>query len=352
MTNWLESHSQARERNAAGPLAGLPRVVVATMDNVPMVFDSYLVRALRGITFSIRRGEVFGVLGPSGSGKSTALKLLAGRLRPTEGKVRAFGRSPHWSRVKARIGYLPGREGPRHGGGWRRWSSLLASLFSPASGSSARNASTLQRRARLQQAVLGNRDLIVLDDPFWNLDPAERAEAMELIRTLARRGVTVVLACDALRDAVALCDRVAFLDEGKLQAVGALPGLLGHPEAIRFTAPLLPASTAEHVLKLIRDELNIPPAPSGPNPRFPDAAVPNASENAPAANNSLTLASTATANTPLQDAANAPATEKVVLPSPDGVNHAKLDALTKPSQERSAASKARSPAPVRSRERD
>src|SRR5579872_7277399 len=83
--------------------------IVATMRDVTVTFDGYLTRALARIDLEVRRGEAFGILGPKGAGKSTLLRILAGRLRPTEGKVKVFGRSPRRGSTKARIGYVPGR---------------------------------------------------------------------------------------------------------------------------------------------------------------------------------------------------------------------------------------------------
>ncbi len=83
------------------------REPVAFMHGVGRFFDHFgLVRALIDVSFDVRRGEVFGLLGPKGSGKSTTLRILAGRLRPSEGKVKVFARSPRSRRARARIGYL------------------------------------------------------------------------------------------------------------------------------------------------------------------------------------------------------------------------------------------------------
>src|ERR1017187_10740598 len=83
---------------------------VAWMQGVSRYFDKPgFVRALTNVSFEVRRGEVFGLLGPSGSGKSTTLRVLAGRLPPSEGKARVFGRSPRRHSARMRVGYLPQR---------------------------------------------------------------------------------------------------------------------------------------------------------------------------------------------------------------------------------------------------
>ena len=169
-----------------------------------------------------RRGEVTGVLGTKGAGKSTVLKILAGQLAPTEGTAKVFGRSPrHGS--KARVGYLPGKVDPTRPAGFV--DRLLGRKKSPPAGRGV---------ARLAQAMLGNRDLLVLDDPFADLEPAEMAEAKALIRDMVARGKTVILSSDALMDVKDLCERLVILHEGKVQAIGTLAELLAGGGAIRF----------------------------------------------------------------------------------------------------------------------
>src|SRR4051812_37659151 len=84
-----------------------PGEIVAMMRDVTVTYDGYLTRALSRVNLDVRRGEITALLGARGSGKSTALKVLAGRLGPTEGTVKVFGRSPRGA--KARVGYLAGK---------------------------------------------------------------------------------------------------------------------------------------------------------------------------------------------------------------------------------------------------
>ncbi|HXT13334.1 MAG TPA: ATP-binding cassette domain-containing protein [Candidatus Angelobacter sp.] len=218
---------------------------VATMREVTLTYDGYLTRALAKVNLGFRGGEITGVLGVKGSGKSTALRLLAGRLRPTEGTVKVFGRPARRGAAKARIGYLPGKmDAVRRVGFFGR-------LFGgkPESPTAARGV------ARLTQAILGNRDLLILDDPFADLDAAELAEAKALIRDLAGRGKTVILSSDALLEVKDLCQRIAILHEGRVQAIGTLTELLSSGEAIRFLPAILPPDMNERVLKVLRAEI-------------------------------------------------------------------------------------------------
>src|SRR5580658_9776929 len=82
-------------------------ILAAQLQHVQMTFDGFASLALADVNLEIGRGEIFGVIGPEGSGKSTLLRLLAGRLRAADGKVKVFGRSPRRASIRARIGYLP-----------------------------------------------------------------------------------------------------------------------------------------------------------------------------------------------------------------------------------------------------
>ena len=250
-----------------------PRAIVAELRDVIVTFDSFLTRALDDVTFEIHRGEIFGLAGPTGSGKSTALRLLAGDLSPTQGKVKVLGRAPRWSGVKSRIGYLPQLAGAnevhRKTGLHDTVNRWLSSLGKRSRSQSIPTATAAQRRTQIAQAVLGSRELVLLDEPFAGLDPAGCGEMRELIRSLAARGQTVVLSGDSLAELKEVCHRLAFFWGGKIQAVGALAELLATTDAIRFAGPVLPPATAERVLTLLRDELRISAAaaePSAPPP--------------------------------------------------------------------------------------
>jgi ABC-type multidrug transport system ATPase subunit len=109
--------------------------------------------------------------------------------------------------------------------------------------------------ARLAQAILGNRDFLVLNDPFADLNPGEIVEAKELIRDQVARGKTVVLSSEALMDITDVCNRFVILHEGKVQAVGTLSELLAGTGAIRFLPAVLPKDMVERVLTVLRKEI-------------------------------------------------------------------------------------------------
>ncbi len=221
-----------------------PSEIAATVRAVTVTYDGYQTRALNRVDVDFHRGEVTAVLGAKNAGKSTLLKILSGRLGATEGSVKVFGRSPRGG-AKARIGYLPGKADANRPPGFV--DRLLGKKRESNSG--ARGV------ARLTQAILGNRDLVVLDDPFADLSMAEISEAKALIRDLVARGKTVVFSSNALMDVKDICHRMVVLDEGRVQAVGTLPELLAGGSAIRFLPAVLPEEMVERVLAVLREEV-------------------------------------------------------------------------------------------------
>jgi ABC-2 type transport system ATP-binding protein len=241
---------------------------VAVMSNVSVFFDDYRICALSHAHLEVRPGEIFGLVGPPGSGKSTALQVLAGRLRPAEGKVRVFGGSPRRSAIKARIGYLPKPAGDTSLSA--QWFGVFRQMFAPRKSRLPPSASQAQRLSSLKGAIVGHRDLLVLNQPFFGLDPAARRETAGLLLMLAHRGKTVILGSSSLDETKDLCRRIALLDEGKIQGVGTLDQLLAAPGALRFLAPVLPTATAERVLSVLRQDLAVKAAAA---PEAPAAAV-------------------------------------------------------------------------------
>ncbi|HMJ92451.1 MAG TPA: ATP-binding cassette domain-containing protein [Candidatus Acidoferrum sp.] len=234
-------------------------------------------RAVDGVDFEVRRGEVFGLLGPNGSGKSTTIKMLLGLLHPNKGVIEVFGRSPRDVKTKARIGYLPeesylyryldSRETLEFFGNLfnlpkeereRRTEQLLemVGLTGARTRSVGEYSKGMQRRIGLAQALINDPDLVILDEPTAGLDPIGCREVKDLILALARRGKTVILSSHLLSDVEDVCDRVVIYYGGKIQAMGTLQELLATPDAVRITTPLLPRETMDRVLEIIRRDVS------------------------------------------------------------------------------------------------
>jgi len=251
------------------------REVVAWMRGVSRYFETpRFVRALTDVSFEVRRGEVFGLLGPSGSGKTTTIRILAGRLSPSLGKAKVFGRSPRRHSARIRVGYLPQRPSQNKSHLWSPAIGFLKDLFiwhkrHPRSEPNYIMPGN-ERSLILKRVVLRNPHLLLLDEPFAMLDPAGCFEMKELIVALARQGKTVILASDSLTYAKDVCDRFAVYYAGKIEAVGTLDEILATTDAIRVTGPVLPPATAQRVLAALREGLGRPgsaPEPTNPRPQ-------------------------------------------------------------------------------------
>ena len=217
--------------------------------------------AVDGVSFSVEPGEVFGFLGPNGAGKTTTMKMLMGLIHPSAGSATILGARIGDLEAKRKIGYLPenpyfydylsaseylhmvGRiYGMDRAARSKRADELLDRLgLSMAKGRAMRSYSKgMLQRAGLAQALMGDPELVVLDEPMSGLDPIGRREVRELILDLRRAGKTVFFSTHILADANLLCDRVAIIVKGKLRDVGPLGELLSpqvHRVEVLWTMP-------------------------------------------------------------------------------------------------------------------
>ena len=216
------------------------------------------VRAVQNLSLRVDRGEVLGLLGPNGSGKSTTIKMILGLLRPSAGGVRVFGLPAAHPAVRARVGYLPEvttlyrHLTPRETLGFfgalfdlpraerrRRVAELLrmVGLEEAADRAVGEFSKGMARRVGLAQALVNDPDFIVLDEPTSGLDPIGRHQVKTLIRQLADRGKTILLSSHLLSEVADVCDRVAVLYRGRLQATGRIDELLARRQSVRLTFP-------------------------------------------------------------------------------------------------------------------
>ncbi len=193
--------------------------------------------AVRDLTLSVPRGEVFGFLGPNGAGKTTSIKMLLGLVHPTAGGGRLLGEPIGGTRARARVGYLPehfafhewlrGRELLRfHGrllglGGSSLDAGIEALLrrveLLEAGDRCLREYSKgMKQRIGLAQALLGEPELVFLDEPTSGLDPLGRLLVRDVIRDLKSRGTAIFLNSHLLSEVEVTCDRVAFVKEGRV----------------------------------------------------------------------------------------------------------------------------------------
>lgn len=244
------------------------------------------VHAVKDLDLDVRKGEIFGMLGPNGSGKSTTIKMLLGLLHPTSGRIRVLGNSPDNVKIKNKIGYLPEDSYLYHYLTPRETLSFYGRLFDMDASTRRKRVEQLlemvglihvadrsvgefskgmARRIGLAQALINDPELIVLDEPTSGLDPMGCRQVKDLMLALAKRGKTVILSSHLLADIEDVCDRIAILYNGKLQAIGYVNDLLERADTTRLTIPSLPADKMKSVLEAIRERIGSDPAVDHPS---------------------------------------------------------------------------------------
>jgi len=234
----------------SAPRASAPDVVLRADDlakTFRLGFFRKRVDAVRGVSFSVHRGEIFGFLGPNGAGKTTTLKMLMGLIFPSRGRAEILGRPVPDRQAKRRIGYLPEtpyfyeyltpEEFLDFAGALcdlpaavrrKRADALLARVgLDHARGRPLRKFSKgMLQRIGIAQALMGDPEVVVLDEPMTGLDPLGRKDIRDLILELGRAGKTVMFSTHILPDVEMTCDRVAIVAGGRLRSVGTLASLL------------------------------------------------------------------------------------------------------------------------------
>ena len=204
------------------------------------------VEALRGVTFSVERGHIFGFVGPNGAGKTTTIRTLMGLVHPTGGRATLLGHALGSSAARQQIGFLPespyfydyldvgelcdlaGRLfGLPPAVRRKRADALIERVgLTRARGQSLKKFSKgMLQRAGLAQALMNDPELVVLDEPMSGLDPIGRKEVRDLILELRDQGKTVFFSTHILSDVEAITDRVAIIARGQLLLHGT-PGEL------------------------------------------------------------------------------------------------------------------------------
>ncbi len=209
---------------------------------------------LKGISFTVNEGEIFGYLGPNGAGKTTTIKCLLGLIYPDAGTISIFGQ-PHLSyRSRESLGFLPenpyfydyltGREflafyadlfGLERAEKDERIARLLKLVgLERAAGLALRKYSRgMLQRIGLAQALINDPKLVILDEPLGGMDPLGRKEIRDIIVRFKREGKTVLFTSHILQDIEMICDHVAIIVGGLVVRQGALQDLVS--EKVLFT---------------------------------------------------------------------------------------------------------------------
>ncbi|MFU8869950.1 ABC transporter ATP-binding protein [Natronococcus sp.] len=212
-----------------------------TVDGLTKSYGETL--ALDDLSFEVEEGEVFGFLGPNGAGKSTTINVLLDFVRPTAGRVEVLGldAQAHSREIRSRTGVLPE--------GYRTYERLtarqhlefamdskgvdddperllervdLADAIDKKAGGYSKG---MAQRLMLAMALVGEPELLILDEPSTGLDPNGAREMREIVRQESQRGATVFFSSHIMEQVEAVCDRVGILREGEMVAVDSVAGL-------------------------------------------------------------------------------------------------------------------------------
>ena len=207
------------------------------------------VTAVDGISFDVKRGEIFGILGPNGAGKTTTLEIIEGLQKPSHGQVTVLGMNifERPAQVKAKIGVQLQSSAYYDHLSLKEILSLLGSfyptrlapdglleqvgLLDRATSRVNQLSGGQKQRFTVAASLVNSPELVILDEPTTGLDPQARRNLWELVRDIRRRGATVVLTTHYMEEAEALCDRLAIMDRGRLVAVAAPGNLIKQMDA-------------------------------------------------------------------------------------------------------------------------
>lgn len=214
------------------------------------------VDAVRGLDLTVNVGECFGLLGPNGAGKTTTIEIIEGLLTPTSGEVEVLGMS--WAKeaaqIRERIGISLQETKLSEKLSVRETLTLFRSFYADgldpeavmakvgltekAKAWTGKLSGGQKQRLAVACALVGNPDLLFLDEPTTGLDPQSRRQLWDIIREIREQGKTVLLTTHYMDEAERLCDRIAIVDQGKVISLGTpreLIASIGGENIVEFT---------------------------------------------------------------------------------------------------------------------
>ena len=247
---------------------------VLEVSDLEKSFDE--LQAVAGVSFAIEPGETYGLLGPNGAGKTTAISMIAGLLRADAGEVHVLGEAmtPTNRKPKAMVGLVPqdlaiypdlsARENLAFFGRLysmqrnelrRRVDEVLdvIGLADRADDRAEEFSGGMKRRLNIGIGLLHGPRLLILDEPTVGVDPQSRNSILESVESLSDEGLAVLYTTHYMEEAERLCDRVAIIDQGRIQAEGTrreLVTLVGENDRIRIETAGAAAVALEHLKRL------------------------------------------------------------------------------------------------------
>lgn len=230
------------------------------------------IEAVKGVSFAVEPGELFGILGPNGAGKTTTVKMLLGIVHPTSGGATLDGLPIGRASSRRSVGYLPEAHrlpqyltargvleffGRLSGVPWRelktrvpllldrvgleKWANVKCRKFSKG----------MHQRLGLAQALVGDPRIVFMDEPSDGVDPVGRKDIRDLLADLKRQGKSVIINSHMLQEIETVCDRVAIMHQGRLERIGTVEEMTRVRNRVRIHAPGCPPEVAEAVAKVV-----------------------------------------------------------------------------------------------------
>ena len=214
------------------------------------------VQALKGVSFNVPKGSVFGILGPNGSGKTTLLGIISDILIATQGNYQLFGEEPS-AKHRSQIGtfletpnfyhYLSAEKNleivaaiKKRGANDIERVLQIVNLTQRKKSKFSTYSLGMKQRLAIASCLLGNPDVLILDEPTNGLDPVGIAEIRELIKKLRSEGKTIIMASHMLDEVEKVCTHVAILKKGELVVTGNVNEILAHEDIVEIGAENLP----------------------------------------------------------------------------------------------------------------
>ncbi len=246
------------------------------------------VKAVRDVTFSVGKGEIFGLLGPNGAGKTTTIRIMLDLFRADAGDVAVLG-GPMTEEKKHRIGYMPEERGLYQDVPLMRCLVYLATLKGLSPTEARQGLDTylerfdladhtqkkvselskgMQQKAQIILTILHKPELVIIDEPFAALDPINTRLVKDVIRELRDEGTTILMSTHQMHQVEELCDRIVLIDEGVDVLYGTLTAIRerfsGHAIVVQADGDLpdlsgvLQADRTNHEVKLLLEEKTDP----------------------------------------------------------------------------------------------